>query len=59
VFDVITRSNALLSVRIPKSAPSFEIFIAPEGFHKLPDFVIVLVHPTALFSHHSEIEARQ
>jgi hypothetical protein len=53
---MISRSNALLSGCIAESAPSFEIFFAPEGLHKLPGFVIALVHPTAAFGHHSEKE---
>jgi hypothetical protein len=49
------RSNAFFSGRIAKSASSFEIFFAPEDFHNLPGFIIALVHPTAAFSHHSEM----
>jgi hypothetical protein len=54
--NVIRRSNALLSAGIAESASSFETFITQEGVHKLPDFVIALVHPTTAFSHNSEME---
>jgi hypothetical protein len=55
---VISRSNALLPGGIAKSALSFAIFSALEGLRKLPGFVIALVHPTAAFSHHSQMEVR-
>jgi hypothetical protein len=56
---VISHANAFLSGRIAKSAPGFEIFVAPDGLHKFPGFVIALVHPTAAFSHHSEVGVRK
>jgi hypothetical protein len=52
---MISCSNAILSGRIATSAPSLEIFLGLEGLRKLPGFVIALVHPTAAFSHRSEM----
>jgi hypothetical protein len=57
ISDLTCYFKALLSGGSAKSAPSFKMFFALDDLDKLPDFVfIALIHSSAAFSHHEEME---